>query len=191
MGYFWQNEKIKLRLSKKSDWIYFYESCKDSETRFMFYTESELPFDREVCRKKFADFLKSAKKKGRVDLTVINCEGDVVGSIDLYDVDHRAGTFQIATYIMPRHAGKGYGEAALSLMLEYCFFEMRLHKYNARIIKENEKSIRLHEKLGARLEGVLSDMFYHRGRYYDLLWYGLTKEEFEKQKAKEEKDKCN
>ena len=40
MSYFWKKDNITLRLAQASDWIYFYENYFESETRFLYYTES-------------------------------------------------------------------------------------------------------------------------------------------------------
>ena len=177
MAYFWERDGIALRPAHPSDWVYFYDNYSDSETRFLFYTETEPPEDPVSARGRFARFLRSAEKKGRLDLA-ITVQGRVVGSLDLYDVDKRAGTFQIASFICEGDRGSGYALRAMRILLDYAFLEMRLHKYNARIVSGNTASIRLHEALGARREGVLRDMLYHGGEYHDIEWWGLTADEY-------------
>ena len=44
---------------------------------------------------------------------------------------------------------------------------------------DNLASICLHEKLGFQREGVHRRMFFSHGKYEDVLWYGMTVEEFE------------
>ncbi len=43
---------------------------------------------------------------------------------------------------------------------------------------DNLASIRLHEKLGFQKEGTLRRMGFTGGKYIDLLWYGMTADEF-------------
>ena len=43
----------------------------------------------------------------------------------------------------------------------------------------NAPSQKLHEGLGFTLEGPLRPMIYTGGEFHDVLWYGITKEEFE------------
>ena len=38
--------------------------------------------------------------------------------------------------------------------------------------------MRLHERLGFTLEGRLRRMIYSNGQHHDLLYYGITAEEF-------------
>ena len=184
MSYFWTNGDITLRPAHPSDWVYFYENYFDSELRFLYYTEAELPEDEQSARTRFAKFLRSAKKKGRTDLVIIADGERVVGSLDLYAVDNRNGTFQIASFICNGERGRGYAKKAMEILLDYCFFELRLNKYYARIIAGNDSSIALHSSLGCQREGVLRQMFYHKGKYVDLEVWGLTKNEYTSQKDK-------
>ena len=192
MAYMWERDGVRLRPAHPSDWVYFYENFTDSEARFLFYTEAEPPLDGASARARFGRFLRTAEKKGRLDLCILAEDGRVVGSLDLYDVDRRAGTFQIASYICEGERGRGYAKCGMQILLDYAFGELRLHKYNARIIASNLPSIRLHASLGCRREGVLSDMFYHGGVYHDLEWWGMTDTEYreaKKQSDAKRKDK--
>ncbi len=177
MAYFWERDGVVLRPTHPSDWVYFYENYFESETRFYFYTETEPPIDRTEARARFGRFLRTAKKKGRTDLTV-TVRDKAVGSLNLYDVDPRAGTFQIASFVCESERGHGYGYTAMRILLDYAFLELRLNKYNARIVAGNEPSVRLHRALGCRREGVLRSMIYHGGEHLDLEWWGITAEEY-------------
>jgi hypothetical protein len=48
----------------------------------------------------------------------------------------------------------------------------------AAVYSFNDASIRLHESLGFQREGRWRRMGYSEGQYFDLLFYGLTVEEF-------------
>lgn len=176
--YRWENDKIRLRPTHPSDWIYFFEDYSNSEARFLFYTEAEGPLDKQSASARFKRFLKTAEKKGRMDLTIEDKSGEAVGSLNLYDVDKRNGTFQIAVMVRAAARGHGYARAALLMLLKYAFLELRLHKYNVRIVEGNTASVRLHESIGCRPEGVIRDMYFHEGKYLNMLYYGLTAEEF-------------
>ena len=39
-------------------------------------------------------------------------------------------------------------------------------------------SIRLHEKLGFKEEGRLRSMIFTNGKYYDKIYFGMTRDEF-------------
>lgn len=176
--YRWSEGGITLRPTEARDWESFYREYFDSEVRFFFYTEAELPLDRGTAEERFSAFLKTAEQKGRIDLCAEDDGGRVIGSLDLYDIDRRAGTFQIAVFVCREARGRGYARKMLNLLLRYAFDELRLHKYNARIVEGNTASVRLHESIGCVQEGRRRAMFFHHGRYWDELDYGMTAEEW-------------
>ena len=81
--------------------------------------------------------------------------------------------------IPPENRQKGYAAEAIRLLMRYYFDERRYQKCASMVYSFNEPSIRLHESIGFILEGRLRRMMYAMGDYHDLLWYGMTKEEFD------------
>jgi len=73
---------------------------------------------------------------------------------------------------------KGIGIDTCMAMLKYIFDELQLNRTDSEVIEYNKASIKLLEKLGYKLEGVRRNYIYKNGKYYDLLLYGLLKEEY-------------
>ena len=176
--YRWSKNGITLRPAVADDWEHFYNNYFDSETRFMFYTEAEWPENRETAKERFGKFIVSLREKGGMSFACENENGDVIGSLDLYAVDMRNGTFQIAVMVSKEHRGKGYAKKMLDILLEYCFCELRLNKYNARVVAPNAASKQLHLSLGCTLEGIHREMYFHDGEYVDEYFFGLTAAEW-------------
>ncbi len=109
---------------------------------------------------------------------VENLEGLPVGSISTHNCDRRCGTFAYGVDIAEEHRRKGYAGAAIRLVLRYYFEEMRYQKVTVTIYAGNLASIALHEGLGFQCEGRLRRMALSEGRFIDVLYYGLTAEEF-------------
>ena len=65
------------------------------------------------------------------------------------------------------------------MVLRYYFEELRYQKVSVAVHGYNEESIALHEKLGFVREGTLRRMVYTNGEYFDVHWYGMTREEWE------------
>ena len=76
------------------------------------------------------------------------------------------------------HRGKGYGTAAVRILLRYAFFERRLNKFNDLVLEGNAASASMLIKLGCIQEGVRRQVIYTNGQYFDEILFGLTKEEF-------------
>lgn len=109
--------------------------------------------------------------------------GELVGGIATHDCDGRTGVLSYGLHVFEDHRGKGYAKEAICLVLRYYFQELRYQKANAGVYAFNEPSIRLHESLGFQVEGRLRRNVYTRGEFFDLLWYGLTVEEFQERHA--------
>lgn len=102
----------------------------------------------------------------------------LVGGITTNHCDPRVGVFSYGLHVLPAHRRKGYAAEAVCLVLRYYFQERRYQKANVAVYSFNQGSIALHERLGFTLEGRLRRSVYTRGTFADLLWYGMTAEEF-------------
>lgn len=75
--------------------------------------------------------------------------------------------------------GKGVGTAALSLLLDFAFNELNLHRVSLKVLSFNERAIRLYEKLGFVREGAVRQDFYRAGAWHDIILMGMLKDEYQ------------
>ena len=61
--------------------------------------------------------------------------------------------------------GKGYAKEALMLAINYMFNERNIHRIQAFILESNTQSLRMHEKCGYKVEGIMQDSIYKNGKY--------------------------
>ena len=78
-----------------------------------------------------------------------------------------------------RERRQGYGTQALNLLLEYAFSELNLYRLSAEIIAYNQGAIRLFEKAGFRQEVRRRRALSRDGQRWDILIYGLLRQEWE------------
>ena len=64
---------------------------------------------------------------------------------------------------------KGYGQAALSALIETSFGELGLHKLWLIVRKDNRAAQAMYLKLGFDFEGVLRDEYYVQDRFFDMV----------------------
>ncbi len=114
--------------------------------------------------------------------TIATLDGVPIGAIHIQHSNPRCGTFSYGLAVMPPYRRKGYASEAVRLVLRHYFVERRYQKCSAGVFSFNEASMRLHERLGFTLEARLRRITYTEGEFYDVLFYGMTKEEFEAQK---------
>ena len=92
------------------------------------------------------------------------------------DLDNRRAELGYA--LGREHWGKGYMGEALTVLLNYSFGELNLHRLEADVDPRNASSIRTLERLGFRQEGYLRERWLVGGGIQDSLFYGLLGSEW-------------
>lgn len=118
--------------------------------------------------------------KSRTNLIFALCLRETdehIGNVSLFDVDLRNRNAGMTIFIYDQQFyGKGLGTEAVSILCEYAFNYLNLHKVYC---KTNEQAAkRLYERLGFVLEGVQREQAYHNGKYIDKAIYGLLAHDF-------------
>ena len=177
---FWQNELVRLRAIEESDWEDHYYNRFDTPARRLLNYEVERPPTETEAKDLIARFGDFRPGTGRIMFTITTLEGQSVGGFNLNSIDEKNGTFSTGVQIDRDHRGKGYGTAAMEIVLRYAFYERKLNKYYGSVLEGNIASATMLRKLGCVEEGRRRQMVYSQGRYYDVILFGLTRSEFEK-----------
>ena len=177
-NYYWQNDKVRLRAMDEPDWEGHYYNRFDTHARRLLNYEVELPPTAEEAKNMIEHFKNFKEGTGRLMFSIENLEGINLGGINLNSIDEKNGTFSIGMQIDRDHRSKGYGTAAMDLLLQYAFFERRLNKYYGSVLEGNIPSATMLKKLGCREEGRRRQMVYTDGKYHDEILFGLLKEEY-------------
>jgi RimJ/RimL family protein N-acetyltransferase len=74
--------------------------------------------------------------------------------------------------------GQGYGTDAMKLALRYAFTELNLRRVTLNVFEYNPRAIRCYEKIGFQHEGRVRKYLNREGRRWDLMYMGITKEEW-------------
>jgi RimJ/RimL family protein N-acetyltransferase len=176
--YFWQNELVRLRPLTPEDWEAAYPSLFDSPARFFLQEEIELPPEMAAVREQHLKWANSNRETGLFMFTIETLDGIAVGGLNLNSINERNGTFSIGIQIFVDQRNKGYGTAAMRILLKYAFLERRLNKFNSGCLEGNTASIGMHRNIGCLQEGVRRQMYYSGGKYLANILFGLTKDEF-------------
>lgn len=75
--------------------------------------------------------------------------------------------------------GKGYGEEALTLLIDFAFRELNLRRVQLTVFGYNKPAIALYEKLGFQREGAFREFLHRDGQLFDMFLYGLLRREWE------------
>jgi RimJ/RimL family protein N-acetyltransferase len=174
-----KGKSVLLRPVKRSDISYFLEWFNDPEV--IQYIGLYLPMT-EMAEEKFIEELGSTRARSDALFVIEVIEGKStkpVGNCGLHQInakDHNA-LFGI-TIGEKDYWGKGYGTESTQLLIDYGFQQLNLHRIWSYAFAFNERSIRLHKKVGFRDEGRLRQATFKNGQYYDLVQFGMLREEW-------------
>ncbi|MBN2076067.1 MAG: GNAT family N-acetyltransferase [Dehalococcoidales bacterium] len=183
-----QGEKVVLRPVRRADIESFLKWFNDPEvTR---YLKMYLPMT-EMAEEKFIEELGTTGAVAKVIFVIEAIDGKStkpIGNIALSNIhpkDHHA-VFGIA--IGERdYWSKGYGTEAARLLIRYGFEQLNLHRINSSAFSFNERSIKLHKRIGFTEEGRQREADYKNGAYHDRVIFGLLRNEWQKHNPKENK----
>ena len=176
---FWQGTRVRLRGVEPADAEHFVRWSLDSEAaRYLDFVWP--PISDAAQRAVVAeDSLRRSMKDDAFDWVIVNLDGKPVGTINTHTCLPRNGTFSYGIFVDREHQQHGYASEAISLVLRWYFHELRYQKVTVGVSADNVASLRLHEKLGFVREGTLRRMVFTDGGYCDMVWWGMTREEFD------------
>lgn len=97
----------------------------------------------------------------------------VIGTCTLFRFEPRHRRAEIGYSLRSDHWGRGLASEAVSLMLEWAFRTLGLHRVEADIDPRNDGSRRLLERLGFASEGVLRERYFVGDEVSDTELLGL------------------
>ncbi|TLS37014.1 GNAT family N-acetyltransferase [Pseudalkalibacillus caeni] len=108
---------------------------------------------------------------------VLRETNDIVGTITLR-VDKNNNKGELGYWIGRQFWGEGYATEAARRIVQFGFEEAGINKIWATAIVRNAGSIKVLERAGLRLEGILKEDRFLLGSYEDVKIYGLLKDHF-------------
>jgi ribosomal-protein-alanine N-acetyltransferase len=113
-------------------------------------------------------------------MAVVDEEGSVVGTVGFEQVVGDVDEVNLAYLIYPEYRGRGYVSEALRLFARYLFATRPgMNRARLDIHPDNANSIRVAERCGFTLEGRIREGWFNRGRWQDVLVYGLLRSELD------------
>jgi len=109
----------------------------------------------------------------------VEFEGHHIGNAGFSHIDGRDARAEVGLFIgMPEMWDRGLGFDVLNTMVRFGFEQMNLNRIYLRVFAGNERAIHLYEKAGFRHEGAWRQAGFRHGRYQDLLWMSILREEW-------------
>jgi len=111
----------------------------------------------------------------------ISKEGKPIGYILLKDIDTKNSYATIHITITSEEQNKGYGYKATQKIIDYAFDTLGLNKLCAYFVEDNRDIIEMmrnDEPFGFVEEGTLRESINKKGRFRDLIYFGLLKKDY-------------
>lgn len=135
------------------------------EVRRYMYSQHEITLDEH------ARWFERASKDPKRHLLVYESGATPLGFINIYQ-KASGGIADWGFYAAPE-APKGTGRQLGRAALLYAFAEAGMHKICGQALAYNEYSIRFHQALGFKQEGVLRQQHFDGQEYHDVVCFGL------------------
>jgi RimJ/RimL family protein N-acetyltransferase len=106
----------------------------------------------------------------------------LIGFVVLFNIKWSNQSAELAIGIgLPEYRDKGYGSDGLRLILNYGFNELSLYRVGLTVIDYNAGAIRAYERVGFVREGVRRQAIQRNGSRFDLICYGILRDEWSAQ----------
>lgn len=124
-----------------------------------------------------------ARTQNRSDQKYFMFEGEhgPLGVVGFTEIDTDNGNSTWAFYASPE-AARGTGSRMEFLALEFAFGELGLHKLNCEVLAFNAPVIKLHQKFGFKVEGILREQHKVDQNFVDIYQLGLLAHEWNVQR---------
>jgi RimJ/RimL family protein N-acetyltransferase len=113
-------------------------------------------------------------------VTILRENNELVGSTRFLNISARDGRMEIgATVVAPAYQRSVVNTEAKLLMLTHAFETLGATRVELKTHKNNEKSRRAIERIGAQFEGIhRKHMLHHDGTRRDTAWYSILDDEW-------------
>lgn len=140
--------------------------------------------DSELTLAKFKALLKQQDQQRKNDAAYAwgvfrKDDGTLIGEIALMDLSRAVFQNAYLGYrIYNPYWGQGFAGEACRAIVDLAFTQLKLHRLEAGISKDNRRSLRMVKSLGFRKEGLSKRRLLINGVWTDLVIYAATSEDF-------------
>jgi RimJ/RimL family protein N-acetyltransferase len=104
-----------------------------------------------------------------------------IGFVGLFGFDWANGNSWVGIGIGEReYWGKGYGTETMTLILQFAFTELNLHRVSLGVFEFNARAIKSYQKAGFVIEGRERKFMNREGRRWDIIDMGVLRDEWMK-----------
>jgi diamine N-acetyltransferase len=141
-----------------------------------------LTHPEKITMREHLAWLKMVKNDPRQERFVFTVDGNRVGITKFYSIDQVNGNCVLGADIHKDHRGKGYAKHMWSLMLNFCFKDLDLHRVSLTTAEFNVVGQHVYRQLGFVDEGKMVQSLKRDNIFYDQLCMYMLRPDWEAQK---------
>ena len=132
-----------------------------------------------VCKavEDFEEYINSVLHKyaeGEAIVCAMRYKGDVVGNVALFEIESRLKRAKIGYWLIESAQGNGVVNRSVRYLIDHAFTNLGIKKIQIHAAQGNTPSRAVAEKLGFKLEGIITRNEIIGDRIIDHAVYGLT-----------------
>lgn len=169
--------KVYLRAFKAEDYLKSYKwRNNDNITNSLICRKI---FISEENEKRWIENSNDDKERNVKLAICLTSNDEYIGNVYLTNIDHINKNSGIGIFIGDEEQlKKGYATDAMLLILKHAFIDLGLERVESRQFTSNVASVKLHEKLGFKQEGILRKCFFKNGILNDISIMSILKSEY-------------
>ena len=129
----------------------------------------------------FGAMVRAMQKEARAGRQLpfaVEYDGEFIGQITVNNIVRGSAQFaSVGYWIDEGHAGQGLMTRSVAMVVDHCFFVLRLHRIEVAIRPENAASLRVVEKLGIPEVGFAPRYLHIDGDWRDHRLFAITRED--------------
>jgi diamine N-acetyltransferase len=142
----------------------------ENDTSLWMVSGNAVPFSRYQIKKYIVQSQHDFYTDRQVRFMIVReADGEVLGSVDLTDIDPYNGRAEIGIALLSEHRGQGIASAAIKIVSQYAQKVLRLRQLFCHVPSDNKQSIKLFASNGFTKSGCLKDWLVKDESYSDVL----------------------
>jgi RimJ/RimL family protein N-acetyltransferase len=123
-------------------------------------------------------FIENSQSEENKHFAFTDENDNYVGTISLKNISVENGSAEYAIVTSFAAQGKGYAYEATRQILKYAFTELKLNRIYLNVLTRNERANAFYKKCGFKYEGTFRKHCNIKGKFEDLNWYSMLREEY-------------